>query len=151
MKYKSKIDWWFYLVVAVFILVPLLVFINAVVFPSLSNSFLLLIGAVFAVLLILVILPMYFFTYYTLKDELLIVRGGFCCYKRIPYTSIEKITETRQPWSSAALSYDRIEILYSKGLGVVYISPKDKKDFIEQLNKRIDNKGSELAQQVIGG
>ena len=131
MKFKSKIDWWFHLVVVVFILVPILSFFFA------TYTLILLIGTVFVVFCVLVILPMYFFTYYILDETTLLIRGGLY-YKRISYKNIERITETRYPWSSCtALSYDRIEILYSKGLGVTYISPKDKQEFIKQLNQRL--------------
>ena len=131
MKFKSKIDWWFHLVVAVFILVPILSFSFS------SYTLILLIGIVFVVFCVLVILPMYFFTYYILDETTLLIRGGLY-YKRISYKYIERITESRYPWAScAALSYDRIEILYTKGLGVVYISPKEKQEFIKQLNQRI--------------
>ena len=131
MKFKSKIDWWFHLVVVVFIMVPILSFFLS------SYALILLIGTVFAVLCILIVLPMYFFTYYTLGDTSFLIRGGLY-YKRIPYKNIERLTETRFPWSSCtALSYDRIEILYTNGLGVIYISPKDKQEFIKQLKLRL--------------
>jgi hypothetical protein len=84
---------------------------------------------------VFVVLPIYFATYYTLEETALHIRCGFCINKRIPYSDITMIYETKDPGASAGLSLDRISINYSKG--EYLISPKNKQEFIRLLNQRI--------------
>ena len=137
MKFKSKIDWWFYLVAIVCFLVPIFLFLSAYLTPSQGSTLLIIIGAFILFIDVLVILPCLLFTSYTLKESVLHVRSGLCCNRKIPYSNVKSVKETREPWASAALSLDRLEIQYSTGLGVVYISPKDKQLFIEKFNHQI--------------
>ena len=53
---------------------------------------------------------------------------------KVEIQSIKRIYKTRNPLSSPALSLDRIAIVYNK-YDEVLISPKDKKEFIEELLK----------------
>ena len=53
---------------------------------------------------------------------------------KVEIQSIKRIYKTRNPLSSPALSLDRIAIVYNK-YDEVLISPKGKKEFIEELLK----------------
>jgi len=137
-KFKSKIDWWFHLLVFVLFFLPIfkLAYVFLVLPQNDNNFFYLILGGSFLLVSLIFILPMYFFTYYVLDDKQLKVRSGLCCNKKIPYEKITDVSETRDPWSSPALSLDRIEIQYSTGLGVVLISPENKQEFLRELEKR---------------
>ena len=132
MKYKSKIGWWFHLTVA-FVLamsaMPLVLF-----FLDYAIEALIVFGIILAVDALLV-LPIYFCTNYTLEDTVLHIRSGLVISKRIAYEDITGIRETKNPLASAGLSLDRIAVNYTNGS--VYISPKDKQEFVRQLNGRI--------------
>jgi len=138
MKFKSKIDWWFHLIVFILFFVPLFKLVFVFIFFSQDDNFIfyIILGGSLILVSLVFILPMYFFTFYILDDKQLKVRSGLCCNKNIPYENITKVFETREPWSSPSLSLDRIEIQYSTGLGVVLISPINKQEFLRELDKR---------------
>lgn len=132
MKFKSKIDWWFHLTVLFVLFMsiwPLIPAIKDNVTAAIVVSAILLIVDAFLVL------PIYFFTYYTLEDTALHVRCGLCMNKRIAYSDINGIHETKDPSASVGLSLDRISIHYSNG--EILISPKNKQEFISMLKQRI--------------
>ncbi|ETA79987.1 PH domain-containing protein [Youngiibacter fragilis] len=84
---------------------------------------------------------LWFFTWYELKEDHLYARSG-PFVERIPYDRIRSIRESRNMWSSMALSRDRIEIRqHDKGFvtGTTYISPLDKQRFMELLKSRCNN------------
>ncbi|MCL1873667.1 MAG: PH domain-containing protein [Clostridiales bacterium] len=143
MKFKSKIDWWFHMLVLICLLASAFPIVLGIIYSIISS---LIIGA--AVMIALggvIVLPIYFNTYYTLEDTKLHIRSGLCINKRIPYQYIEGIKETRDPAASAGLSLDRIEIRYSSQ-NMILVSPKDKQEFIRQLNQRmlkLEGKGNE--------
>lgn len=58
--------------------------------------------------------------------------------KKIKIEDIFSIREVKSPFSTPALSMDRIEINYNQ-YKTVSISPKDKKEFIEKLLKENQN------------
>lgn len=80
---------------------------------------------------------MWFTTGYEVTNEYLIVRSG-PIKKKIRLNDIKKISKTRNPLSSPALSLDRLEIIYGQ-FGIAIISPKDKLKFITLL-KNIHSK-----------
>jgi membrane protein YdbS with pleckstrin-like domain len=131
MKFKSKIDWWLHLVFAI-MLIPNIHIIILLVLNG-GNP---IIAVILSVINIFLVIPIWLNTYYILDDDELRIRSGFCINMRIPYSDIKSIKETRDPTASAGLSLDRIEIKYSKW-GMVLISPKNKQNFITQLNQRI--------------
>ena len=133
MKYKTKVDWWIH---ATFALMPI---INAwIVIEFVLNQSV--VSAVCAVIFLglnaLLIFPIWFNTHYILADDELLVKCGLGKGTRIPYAKITSVKETREPWSSAALSMDRIEIKFT--VGVVCISPKNKQDFLQHLEQKIN-------------
>jgi uncharacterized membrane protein YdbT with pleckstrin-like domain len=89
-----------------------------------------------------IIMPWWFNTYYVLEQsELIIKLGGMGKGKRIPYSDITSVEESRNPLASAALSLDRIEIKFKAGktgsfTDVVYISPKEKQNFLKLLEEK---------------
>ncbi|MDX2064581.1 MAG: PH domain-containing protein [Fimbriimonadaceae bacterium] len=74
-------------------------------------------------------------TQYTLTKDLLRVQSGLLRY-RIPLAEITEVTPTREPWSSPALSLDRLNIAYGNGKRIL-ISPAEKTEFVSELNVRI--------------
>ena len=117
--YKSKVDWW--LVVLI-----LGVFGYPIVDGILMQEYLL--SVVFSLVLVL-----FYFLSKTIKyvikgDSLMIWKT------QIKINSIRKIYKTNNPLSSPALSLDRIAIVYNK-YDEVLISPKERKQFVEDLLK----------------
>lgn len=75
---------------------------------------------------------------YVFHDDHLFVKGG-PFRSRIPYQQITKVAPTRNVFTGYRLlsSFDAIEIFYEKGLlGSVKISPKERKKFLNELQKR---------------
>lgn len=124
MKFRSKIDWWGYLLFTLFIFMSILLFIQK------SN----IVGTVVFLLNATIVIPVYVLTYYILEEEYLVIRCGFF-KKRIKYSEIMSIKETRSSMASAALSLDRIEIKYktSNMSDTVLISPVNKEYFLKEL------------------
>jgi small-conductance mechanosensitive channel len=92
-----------------------------------------------------IIMPWWFNTYYVLEQsELVVIVGGMGKGKRIAFCDIVSVKESRNPLASAALSLDRIEIKFKAGktksyTDVIYISPKEKQEFLRLLEERIEN------------
>lgn len=74
----------------------------------------------------------WFQTGYEVTEDQLIVKTGFT-KAAIPIASIYKLTKTYNPTSAPALSFNRIEVLYNKGMGIALISPKDRQTFVQLL------------------
>lgn len=83
---------------------------------------------------ILFIAHMFRTTFYTIENEKLQIKSGFLINFSVDIQQIKKISETNSLMSAPAISFDRIEILYNK-FDTVVISPKDKKKFIEAIQK----------------
>lgn len=73
-------------------------------------------------------------TDYTIDGDHLRIRCGIFRYAPIEISSITRITETRNPLSSPALSLDRLDIRYGNRRQVM-ISPKEKAAFIEAIRE----------------
>lgn len=73
-------------------------------------------------------------TVYIIDGEILHIRCGPLYNKKIAISEIRRIEESRSPLSSPAASLDRLEIMYNK-FDSVLISPKEKKEFIEDMLK----------------
>ena len=131
MKFKSKIDWWAHIAFATSPLGTILFFVLSFAGEARIIS---LIGAIFCLLLSILIMPIWLNTYYVLDKSELLVKCGIGKPTKIPYESIKKTKESKNPLASSALSLDRIEIIFGVG-GVVFISPKNKKEFLQQLKQ----------------
>ena len=98
-------------------------------------------ASIINIISILVILWLWFGTYYDIKENQLIVVGGPFRWK-IDIMTITSIKRSRNPLSSPALSLNRLEILHGKW-GVIFISPKNEQKFCEyliEINHKIDVK-----------
>jgi len=73
-------------------------------------------------------------TTYTLTTGFLVVRSGPFHWS-VPLRQVTRITPTRNPLSSPALSLDRLRIEYSDGK-VIMISPEDRRRFLAELKDR---------------
>ncbi len=129
MKFISKRDWW----ISVLMLAIFIYFIGM----SLLNEFSIIIRVVFLFSGILV-LWIYNATFYVLSKDYLLLRCGPLKVK-IHYKDIESIKATKNLISSIALSTDKLKIkIKGKRFGVVYISPLNKEEFINELSKKCD-------------
>ena len=144
MKFRVKIGWQWYLtsVLCLFISIWAL----AIVIPL---EFLF--GIVFCSVVILFIIALptiqtHFLAFYTLDDSTLHIRhvnpSGYSFKNmQIDYIDIKEIKETKstltvKDFCCSALSLDRIEIRDSKN-NTIFISPRNKQEFIELLSQRI--------------
>lgn len=71
-------------------------------------------------------------TCYMIRDHNLIIKSGFVYRRDINIYKIKKISETNNVLSSPAMSLDRI-MIYFNNKDIVMVSPKEKEDFIQQL------------------
>nr|MBQ4319947.1 PH domain-containing protein [Clostridia bacterium] len=134
MKFKSKVDWWFYLVAAVLTVIPAVLAVMMIT----ERQPLWLPVCLFIVIDALLVYPSLVGTYYILEENELIVKSGLSTLTKVPYRYIVSVNETRNPLSSPALSLDRLEIRWAgEKKGFVLISPKDKALFMRELNDRM--------------
>ena len=82
----------------------------------------------------LFLLWIWFKTGYTIEDGLVTIQVG-PFKKKIRIEEIQSIRETKNPFSSPALSVDKLEINYAR-FETVAISPKNKKAFVRLLLKQ---------------
>ena len=127
-RFYSKVDWWYYLVIAFIALTVGYAFYvelprGEATMPELAFAFALGIGLPVALL---------FFTYYEVGENELTVRAAVMTWK-VPLKDIRSVTPTNSVLSSPALSMDRLEIKY--GNKSVIVSPKDKDAFTKALGQ----------------
>ena len=121
--FKSKIDWWFGLI----LVYPIFLSIKAMV----EGEWLGLLGLVAAIGFILFLSKT---TQYIINENQLIVRSTWIVNERIDISKITKVEKSNSILSSPALSLDRLLVRYNK-YDEVLISPKEKKEFIDELLK----------------
>ena len=90
--------------------------------------------------LILLLSVVFLFAYpvsYEISPPDLLIRSGVTRF-RIPLSSIESVQPSRNPYSSPALSLDRLKIDYKKKgkLCFILISPENKKGFLNELARK---------------
>jgi len=129
--YRSEVDQWLLIVFAVSALAAVAAFIGLVYYGSYLEW---MIGI--AALILGVGLPLWILdsTGYTLTTGFLVVRSG-PFHWGVPLRQITKVTATRNPLSSPALSLERLRIEYSEGK-VIMISPEKRRDFLADLRSR---------------
>jgi len=92
-------------------------------------------GVLFISFLTVLLIYLFQSTYYMLTDDnKLVVKAGFLFNKTIEVSSIKKIASTKSSIASPALSFDRLLISFNE-YDTVIISPKNKKEFIEELRR----------------
>lgn len=121
--FKSKIDWWFGLI----LVYPIFLSITAL----LEGEWIGLLGLAGVVGFILILSKT---TQYIINENQLIVKSTWIVNERIDISKIKKIEKSNSILSSPALSVDRLLVRYNK-YDEVLISPKEKKEFIDELLK----------------
>ena len=121
--YKSKVDWWLGL--------PLIYLIFRSIqsiFDGEMFGYLALIGIIFVILFLSKT------TRYIISEDKLIVKSTWIVNDNIEIDSIRKIEKSNTILSAPALSLDRLVVKYNK-FDEIYISPKDKLLFVNELIK----------------
>lgn len=127
--FRSKIDWWLAVLLAV---APLVSLVATLMAPESGR----LAGLSGTWVLAAVYLGLVFPMRYGLTDRELIIRHGLV-RRRIQLADITEVVPTHNPLSSPALSLDRLRITYGTGLFKnVMISPADKAKFLVELALR---------------
>lgn len=129
--YKSKIG--------LELVIPLLIVFGTALILILNekSSWL---GLIILFPVILFVVHMFMTTYYVISGNNLTIKCGFLINLTLDIRTIKKISETNNLLSSPATSIDRIEIMFGNFDSVI-ISPKDKKEFINDilaLNPRVE-------------
>lgn len=119
--YKSKIDWWF----GILFLYPMFLGITSIV----EGKW---IGFIYFSFIIGVIIFISKTTNYRIEGNELTVKCLWIINDRIEITKIRKIEKSNSILSSPALLLNRIAVYYNK-YDEVYISPKEKRAFIDAL------------------
>ena len=138
-KFKSKIDWWFHLAMAFFILFMAAVFVATSYTEPPTDSVCALTFVVLLVFFLALLLPSYLFTYYVFEDNGLRIRSGWGHGRFIPYCDIISCEPQRdRSQDSAALSMDKLTITYRRKNTnrTINISPKEKYAFMGELDVR---------------
>lgn len=92
------------------------------------------VGTIICIIVSAFVIHLFFSTYYIINDKELSIKSSFLVNKKVDINSIRKISETNNPISSPATSFDRLELVYNKH-GSILISPKDKSGFIKDILK----------------
>ncbi len=121
--FKSKIDWWFGLI----LVYPIFLSITAL----LEGEWIGLLGLAGVVGFILILSKT---TQYIINENQLVVKSTWIVNERIDISKITKIEKSNSILSSPALSLDRLLVRYNK-YDEVLISPKEKIEFINELLK----------------
>ena len=131
MTFKSAVDLWLLVIVALVVIISLGVSIRLVLQSS-PVGYLRVIG----VMAVGIGLPFWLFysTQYVVIDEVLQIQSGPFKWT-IPITSISQVVETSNPLSSPALSLRRLEITYGERKTVM-VSPKDRNGFLKAIGQR---------------
>jgi hypothetical protein len=122
--YKSKLG--------LELIIPLILIVGYVLFELISNRIWM--GTLVMVLTILLILYTILSIKYKIENDNLNITCTVFMNVNIDIKSIRKVSETYNPLSSPATSIDRLEIFYNK-FDSILISPKKKKEFIEDILK----------------
>lgn len=93
----------------------------------------------FVLLTIAIIIASIFSIKYVIDNDTLRIYTFFWMHTDIKIESIKKMEPSRCLLSSPAGSLKRLAIHYNK-YDVVYISPRNQEDFINEINKRRDSK-----------
>lgn len=122
--YKSKIDVW------LVCLVIILSVISALPVILFAFSW---IAVFLAVVLFAFVTYVFLSTKYVITDDILNIKCGFLINEKVRIMDIVKIVPDKSILSAPAASLDRIGIYVVKQRTPIVISPKNKKQFIEDL------------------
>lgn len=139
MEFRSAVDWWIgAILIGIACLIP--VFVGLALFgevPDLTTRVSLLASAS---LLTSIMTGLVWPVRYQFRHHELVAISGLL-RQRIPYDQITSVEPTRAPWSSPALSMDRLRIRYRRTW--LLVSPIDQDEFLHELQQR--------APQLAGG
>ena len=137
MKYRSKVDWWYYVFVLLFSYCTFRVCYNFSTAKDPGEHTLLIL--LFLLCEFLFLLPNLCFTYYILEADTIYVRSGFFYCKYIDYEDIVKIRDRKSIFAACGLATDRIEITYKykDSIDAVLISPKEKEKVKQELSDKV--------------
>ncbi|GEM_PF-47640 len=122
--FKSKVDWWYHLLLFILVFICIIVALNG----SLLVVGIMLVITAFAIHVLLN-------TYYVITaDGILLVRCSVFPKKDIAIKDIEAIEPSILPAFSYSLSLNRL-ILWKEGLMWMLVSPVNQKEFIQLLRK----------------
>lgn len=127
MTFKSKRDFW----LGLLIWVPMLIALVPVFISDL------LIIQVLMLVAILFVGWIWFGTFYTVHEDVVVVRCG-PFRERIKISEIKSISPAKTVLASSALSMDRLELKHGKW-GVTIISPENKEGLIQALLEKNPN------------
>ncbi|MFP3357293.1 PH domain-containing protein [Planococcus sp. SIMBA_143] len=137
MTFRSKIDSFFIRFMLSAILFIAAVSFIPLLFEGAPFSAFVIVTATFVITTVLILWITFAIRYVFLEQHLLVKAGPF--RSRIPYTSILKITPTRDIFTGYRLlsSRDALELINNKTMfGTVKISPENQDAFIAELKKR---------------
>ena len=133
-RFRSKVDLWILVVLIFALVVQAYVAFTVLLGPAPASAKYTMLAT--TVLVFFLIGSILMRTHYTITDEQLkIVCGPI--WRNISLDSIRRISETRNPLSSPALSLDRLKIEYGN-LRSVMISPDDKKAFMKAIGRELE-------------
>lgn len=138
-KFKSKIDWWFHLAMALYVVFMAALFVASAYAEPPSNSTCALTFVVMLVFFLALLLPSYLFTYYVFEENGLRIRSGWGRGRFIPYCDIIScLPQTQRAQDSAALAKDRLTVTYRKkgNEKTISISPREQYAFMGELDAR---------------
>ena len=127
MKFKSAVDWWYYLVILFVIVSLLLSLAPQVLSGAVSTLYGVLVTLVGLGLPVLLLVS----THYTVEADTLVIRSGPFTWN-IAVSEIESVKPSRSVFSAPALSLNRIELTYRQGRRIL-VSPKDSQAFLKAI------------------
>ena len=134
-RFKSKVDRWILVVLAIVIIVEIWAIGSAATHASspLMTTAMILLGIAVVGLIVWLTLG----THYTVdRGVLKIVSGPFRW--KVPIEQIRSVEATRSPFSSPALSLDRLRIRFGKNRRIM-ISPADKTAFLKAIGHDLNS------------
>jgi uncharacterized membrane protein len=137
-RFRSKIDAWLAILFVVAMLAQTAATIS--VLYSSRDTVAMLVMITVTIMLYVMVGSTLKMTYYEVGDSVLrIVSGPFRW--NIPLEEIYSVEETRSPWSSPALSLDRLRIAWGNNKKIL-VSPADKKAFAKAIGQTIVKRGN---------
>lgn len=121
--YKSKLG--------VGLIIPTLPFLIILINSFSQKSWVL---VIICIIFLSLLLHLFFTTKYIITQENLNIKSSFFYNLNVDIKTIRKVSETNNILSSPATSIDRLEVFYNK-FDSILISPKEKKEFINNLLK----------------
>lgn len=149
-QYRSKVDWWLGLILAVAFVAMVGAGIGLLASPSPDASQVRWVALVtFLMAAFTASLP--FSTSYTITGTDLLVKAAFFRW-RVPLDQIVEVFPTHNPLSSPALSIDRLRVNYKRPSGRTWwimISPKFKDEFLNDLGRAtgLERRGNGLVRR----